>query len=147
MISPWLHNIELSFINQLDSICVSTGIIVFSCNIATSYNGFVANQERRYTFKFYYLLREKNPQIATSHFDCQKNYGCTKVPDQACYFSMQINLYHFAVATVHSKSEFDPKTVKWFISIETDIQKCSVWFWSFFFPSPESSTGPNRKEI
>nr|CAH7719251.1 unnamed protein product [Callosobruchus chinensis] len=42
---------------------------------------------------FYDLLREDNPKIATFSFDCQKNLPLPKIPDQACFFSMQVNLY------------------------------------------------------
>nr|CAH7744237.1 unnamed protein product [Callosobruchus chinensis] len=74
---------------------------------------------------FYDLLREDNPKIATFSFDCQKNLPLPKIPDQACYFSMQINLYNFTMVTGHSKSRLNPETVKSFIWTECGRQRSS----------------------
>ena len=74
---------------------------------------------------FYDLLRDANPRIAILSFDCQKNLPLPKIPDQACYFSMQINLYNFTVVTGHSKSSLNPETVKSFIWTESDRQRSS----------------------
>lgn len=74
---------------------------------------------------FYDLLRDANPRIAIFSFDCQKNLPLPKIPDQACYFSMQINLYNFTVVSGHSKSSLNPQTVKSFIWTESDRQRSS----------------------
>ncbi|KAI4469552.1 dna-directed rna polymerases i ii and iii subunit rpabc2 [Holotrichia oblita] len=74
---------------------------------------------------FYDLLRENYPKTAIFSFDCEKNLPLPKIPDQACYFSMQINLYNFTVVSGHSKSKLTPENVKSFTWTEKDRQRGS----------------------
>ncbi|KAK9747278.1 hypothetical protein QE152_g5422 [Popillia japonica] len=74
---------------------------------------------------FYDLLREIDLKTAIFSFDCQKNLPLPKIPDQACYFSMPINLYNFTVVSGHSKSKLTPENVKSFTWTEKDRQRSS----------------------
>lgn len=76
---------------------------------------------------FYQLLKENqdDPEVVTFSFDCQKNLALPKIPDQAAYFSMQLNFYHFAVVEGSSKGKLNPATVRSYIWTEVDHQKGS----------------------
>lgn len=74
---------------------------------------------------FYKLLQEDDPKVLILSFDCQKNLPLPKIPDQACYFSMQINLYNFTVVIGNSKTMLTPETVKSFLWSEVDRRKSS----------------------
>lgn len=47
---------------------------------------------------FYKLLKERKAHIKTFAGDCQQNQAMPKIPDQASYFSRQLNLYNFTIA-------------------------------------------------
>lgn len=48
--------------------------------------------------EFYKLLKERKPHIKSMAGDCQQNQALPKIPDQAAYFSRQLNLYNFTMA-------------------------------------------------
>lgn len=54
---------------------------------------------------FYKLLKERKPRIKTMAGDCQQNQCLPKIPDQASYFSRQLNLYNFTMAENVDKDE------------------------------------------
>lgn len=47
---------------------------------------------------FYSLLKQREPGVKTFAGDCQQNQAMPKIPDQASYFSRQMNLYNFTMA-------------------------------------------------
>lgn len=56
-------------------------------------------------------------------FDCQKNNALPKLPDQAAYFSRQINLYNFTAVVRSSKSPLNNMHIYYWN--ETDNAKAS----------------------
>lgn len=87
---------------------------------------------------FYDLLRQNDQKIPTFSFDCKKKLPSPKIPDQACYFSMQINLHNFTLVNGYSKSELNPETVKSFVWTETDRQRSSNEILSAVFYSQQN---------
>nr|CAH7762538.1 unnamed protein product [Callosobruchus chinensis] len=48
---------------------------------------------------FFRLLKYPKPNTVLFSFDCQKNLALSRLPDQAAYFSQQINSYNFTVVS------------------------------------------------
>ncbi|KAK5640066.1 hypothetical protein RI129_010877 [Pyrocoelia pectoralis] len=71
---------------------------------------------------FYEFLKEnqENLEVVMFSFDCQKNLALPKIPDQAAYFSMQLNFYHFAVVEGSSKGKLNQHTVRSYVWTELD---------------------------
>lgn len=46
---------------------------------------------------FYALLKKRQPGIKSMAGDCQQNQAMPKIPDQASYFSRQLNFYNFTM--------------------------------------------------
>lgn len=74
---------------------------------------------------FYDLLRSDDKEILTISFDCQKNNPLPKLPDQAAYFSRQINLYNFTVVVGKSMGKKIKDNVHIFYWNETENPKAS----------------------
>ncbi|CAH1986106.1 unnamed protein product [Acanthoscelides obtectus] len=76
---------------------------------------------------FYELLKEVHAdnEVVTSSFDCQKNLALPKIADQAAYFSMQLNFYHFAIVQGTSKGKISPTSVNSYVWTELDHQRGS----------------------
>nr|CAI5851159.1 unnamed protein product [Callosobruchus analis] len=76
---------------------------------------------------FYQLLTksQNDEEIVTFSYDCQKNLALPKVPDQAAYFRLQLNFYHFAIVEGRSKGIFNPSTVRSYAWTELDHQRGS----------------------
>lgn len=47
---------------------------------------------------FYTLLKQREPGVKTFAGDCQQNQAMPKIPDQASYFSRQLNYYNYTMA-------------------------------------------------
>lgn len=54
---------------------------------------------------FYKLLKNRQPHLKTLAADCQQNQPLPKIPDQAAYFSRQLNLYNFTIAEYMGEDE------------------------------------------
>nr|CAI5836592.1 unnamed protein product [Callosobruchus analis] len=74
---------------------------------------------------FYKLLQESGADIEVFSFDCQKNLALPKLPDQACYFSQQLNYYNFTVVNGRSGGKLDSSRVFSYLWLETDAPKDS----------------------
>lgn len=74
---------------------------------------------------FFKLLQEEKPEIETFSFDCQKNLALPKLPDQACYFSQQLNYYNFTIVNGSSGGKLDKAHVFSYLWLETDAPKDS----------------------
>nr|CAI5829027.1 unnamed protein product [Callosobruchus analis] len=74
---------------------------------------------------FYKLLQESGADIEVFSFDCQKNLALPKLPDQACYFSQQLNYYNFTVVNGRSRGKLDSSRVFSYLWLETDAPKDS----------------------
>lgn len=72
---------------------------------------------------FYDLLRNEEDHVLIASFDCQKNNALPKLPDQAAYFSRQINLFNFTAVVGSSKSPLN--NVHIYYWNETDNAKAS----------------------
>lgn len=51
------------------------------------------------------MLKERKAHIKTLAGDCQQNQAMPKIPDQASYFSRQLNLYNFTMAEYIRENE------------------------------------------
>ncbi|CAG4957539.1 unnamed protein product [Colias eurytheme] len=74
---------------------------------------------------FFKLLREKEGQMITFSFDCQKNLVLPKVPDQSCYYSRQLYLYNFTIVQGSSKDPLNKNTTYAYIWTENEYAKGS----------------------
>lgn len=74
---------------------------------------------------FFKLL--KTPKLNTTYFsfDCQKNLALPRLPDQAAYFSQQINYNNFTVVAGTSKDKLRPRNVFSYLWTEIDSRKDS----------------------
>lgn len=54
---------------------------------------------------FYKQLKQRDSGVKTFASDCQQNQALPKIPDQATYFSRQMNLYNFTIAEYVGKSD------------------------------------------
>lgn len=61
---------------------------------------------------FYTLLKKREPGVKTLAGDCQQNQAMPKIPDQASYFSRQLNYYNFTMAKSIHKIEMDHQSKK-----------------------------------
>ncbi|CAG5001798.1 unnamed protein product [Parnassius apollo] len=52
---------------------------------------------------FYEILQEQRSDLLTISFECQKNLGQPKVPDQSAYYSRQYNFYNLVVGSTKAK--------------------------------------------
>lgn len=62
---------------------------------------------------FYKLLKQREPGVKTFAGDCQQNQAMPKIPDQASYFSRQLNYYNFTMAESVGKDEMDHFGYTW----------------------------------
>lgn len=74
---------------------------------------------------FFKLLKTEYPNVQNFSFDCQKNLALPKLPDQACYFSQQLNYYNFTIVSGTSKGSLDPSHVFSYLWLETEASKDS----------------------
>lgn len=72
---------------------------------------------------FYSLLKNPPDDTISMSFDCQKNNPLPKLPDQAAYFSRQLNLYNFTVVIGSSKSALN--NVRTYYWLENEGPKSS----------------------
>lgn len=71
------------------------------------------------------LLKEKQDQMTTFSFDCQKNLALPKVPDQSCYYSRQLYLYNFTIVQGSSKDPLNVNTTFAYIWTENEFAKAA----------------------
>ncbi|KAH9632997.1 hypothetical protein HF086_000357 [Spodoptera exigua] len=70
-------------------------------NAETKNKLIIEKRVHRLRFKaFYEILQEQRSDLLTMSFDCQKNLGLPKVPDQSAYYSRQINFYNFTIVAL-----------------------------------------------
>lgn len=74
---------------------------------------------------FYNKLKSTHPNTEIFSFDCQKNLAVPKLPDQACYFSQQINYYNFTIVHGTSKAKLNLTNVTSYTWTEVDAAKDS----------------------
>lgn len=74
---------------------------------------------------FFQLLKNKTPNTAYFSFDCQKNLALPRLPDQAAYFSQQINYNNFTIVVGTSKDKLNPRNVFSYLWTEIDFRKDS----------------------
>ncbi|KAK5648202.1 hypothetical protein RI129_003094 [Pyrocoelia pectoralis] len=72
---------------------------------------------------FFKLL--KYPKTATFSFDCQKNLALPRLPDQAAYFSQQINYNNLTVVSGSSNTKLTSQNVFSYVWTEIDSPKDS----------------------
>ncbi|CAH2015058.1 unnamed protein product [Acanthoscelides obtectus] len=74
---------------------------------------------------FFKLLKNQKPNTTYFSFDCQKNLALPRLPDQAAYFSQQINYNNFTVVAGTSTDKLRPKNVFSYLWTEIDARKDS----------------------
>lgn len=74
---------------------------------------------------FLTLLKNSSENVAIFSFDCEKNLPLPKLPDQACYFSQQINYYNFTVVHGPSTAKLTPDNVSSYVWPESEFLKNS----------------------
>lgn len=62
---------------------------------------------------FYKLLKQREPGVKTFAGDCMQNQAMPKIPDQATYFSRQLNYYNFTIAEPVKKNEMEHFGYTW----------------------------------
>lgn len=72
---------------------------------------------------FFRLLKYPKPNTVSFSFDCQKNLALPRLPDQAAYFSQQINYNNFTIVFGTSKTQLTPANVYAYLWTEVDTQK------------------------
>lgn len=88
----------------------------------------IITEQRVHTLKsraFYNLLKIEENNVQIFSFDCQKNLSLPKLPDQAAYFSQQINYYNLTIVKGSSKSKLTANNVFSYLWAETDSPKDS----------------------
>lgn len=74
---------------------------------------------------FYNLLGSTEAECIKISFDCQKNLALPKLPDQAAYFSQQINFYNLTLVVGNSKTDLNENNVLSYVWLETKANKNS----------------------
>ncbi|CAH1110932.1 unnamed protein product [Psylliodes chrysocephalus] len=74
---------------------------------------------------FFNLLKSPPENVAVFSFDCEKNLPLPKLPDQASYFTQQINYYNFTVVRGSSTTSLVPENVYSYVWTEVDFAKNS----------------------
>lgn len=72
---------------------------------------------------FFRLLKHPKPNTVSFSFDCQKNLALPRLPDQAAYFSQQINYNNFTIVSGTSNTKLTPANVNAYLWMESDTQK------------------------
>lgn len=88
----------------------------------------VITEQRIHTLRskaFYSLLKNGSNNVQILSFDCQKNLSLPKLPDQAAYFTQQINYHNFTIVAGNSKSQLSPVNVTSYVWLEYEHQKNS----------------------
>lgn len=86
----------------------------------------VEKRVHRLRFKaFYEILQEQRSDLLTMSFDCQKNLGLPKVPDQSAYYSRQYNFYNFTIVVGSSKAKLTRENIFAYTWNETTHNKGS----------------------
>ncbi|GBP24236.1 hypothetical protein EVAR_80089_1 [Eumeta japonica] len=84
----------------------------------------IEKRVHRLRFKaFYEILREQRSDLLTMSFDCQKNLGLPKVPDQSAYYSRQYNFYNFTIVVGSSKAKLTKDNIFSYVWNETSHNK------------------------
>ncbi|GBP44071.1 hypothetical protein EVAR_85225_1 [Eumeta japonica] len=86
----------------------------------------IEKRVHRLRFKaFYEILREQRSDLLTMSFDCQKNLGLPKVPDQSAYYSRQYNFYNFTIVVGSSKAKLTKDNIFSYVWNKTSHNKGS----------------------
>lgn len=72
---------------------------------------------------FFKMMQEKEDDMITFSFDCQKNSPLPRIPDQSAYYSRQFYLYNFTIVQGTSKDKLDKDTTFAYTWTENEFGK------------------------